>query len=139
MKKKFILILASILVLLIGALGLLSWRKISPLRNEETSQISQNIILKINYGDHETNYNLPAISSSTAFSVLEEAANKDNFRLKTKKYDFGIFVQAIADKESDPQLAWIYFINGKSGEVAADKMNLKAGDLVEWKYIKPNF
>jgi hypothetical protein len=139
MKKKLFITLASILVLLIGIFGFLSWRKDFIFQKSPTPQISKEITLKINYGDGETSYDLPATENTTAFSVLEEAANKDNLKLETKKYDFGIFVQAIGNKESTKELAWIYFVNGKSGEIAADKMNLKAGDLVEWKYIKPSF
>ena len=41
--------------------------------------------------------------------------------------------------ENTKDLSWIYFVNGKSGEVAADKYELKNGDKVEWKYMKPNF
>ena len=58
--------------------------------------------------------------------------------LEIQQYDFGVFVKTIAGYPSTANKAWIYFINGNSGTVAADKQEIKAGDLIEWRYIPPS-
>lgn len=77
--------------------------------------------------------------AATPFEALEVAASEQNLELKTKQYDLGIFVEGIGGVENTKEKAWIYFVNEKAGEVASDKYELKEGDVVEWKYIKPNF
>ncbi len=72
------------------------------------------------------------------FSILKEALEQNNIPLEIKNYDFGVFVKSINALESSNEKAWIYFVNGESGQVAADKMDLKEGDLVEWRYITPS-
>jgi hypothetical protein len=73
--------------------------------------------------------------TTTAFDLLKNLTEKNNINLQTKQYDFGTFVQAVGDKESTAKKAWIYFINGQSGQVAADKYVVKEGDIIEWKYV----
>ena len=79
------------------------------------------------------------VSAKTAFEALQNLAQQENLDLKTKQYDFGVFVEGIGGVENTKEKAWIYFINGKSAEVAADKYELKNGDIIEWKYIAPTF
>jgi hypothetical protein len=64
-------------------------------------------------------------------------AKQKNLGLKTKQYDFGVFVEQIGTIANTKDKSWIYFVNGKSGTVAADKQSLNAGDTIEWKYITP--
>lgn len=92
--------------------------------------------INLDFGDGKT-IKADVITGETAFDALKKAADSNQLELKTKQYDFGVFVQAIGDKENTKELAWIYFVNGKSGEVAADKYILKAGDVLEWKYVAP--
>ncbi|MBI4999280.1 DUF4430 domain-containing protein [Candidatus Gottesmanbacteria bacterium] len=79
------------------------------------------------------------VGAVTAFEALRAAAREQNLELKTKQYDFGIFVESIGGVENSKERAWIYFVNDKAGEVASDKYTLKAGDVVEWKYTVPIF
>lgn len=77
-------------------------------------------------------------ASMSAFGLLRKTAEKENFKIETEQYDFGIFVKSIAGRESSAEKAWIYFVNGEAGNVAASEYKLNEGDVVEWKYIKPN-
>lgn len=72
------------------------------------------------------------------FSILKEALDQNNIQFETETYNFGVFVKSINGFESTGKKAWIYFVNGESGQVAADKMELKKSDIVEWKYIPPS-
>jgi len=75
----------------------------------------------------------------TAFSILKDYLDQKVIPYNTKAYDFGIFVENINGQVSGADMAWIYFVNGQSGSIAADKYVLKAGDKVEWKYVRPEF
>jgi hypothetical protein len=89
---------------------------------------------------NEINYEktLTANSSTSAFDLLKEALDANQITYETKAYDFGIFVQSINGQVSGADKSWIYFVNGASGQVAADKYILNPGDKVEWKYITPS-
>lgn len=106
--------------------------KTSPSATIETST------LIVDFGD-ETKIELKQVvkSDATAYSSLVDALSSKGLDLKTKQYDFGVFVESISGYESSEKMSWIYFINGQSGQVAADKQPVKANDLVEWKYVKP--
>jgi hypothetical protein len=80
-----------------------------------------------------------AKQGETAFSVLKNYLDEKDILYTTKSYDFGMFVESINGKISGADMAWIYYVNGKSGNIASDKYMLKAGDKVEWKYEKPQF
>ncbi|MDI6591683.1 MAG: DUF4430 domain-containing protein [Patescibacteria group bacterium] len=76
----------------------------------------------------------------TAFDLLKEGAAKLNLPLKTKTYDIGIFIEAIGDRENGQDgKYWLYYVNGVLPMVAADKMELKIGDKVEFKFEKSPF
>jgi hypothetical protein len=77
------------------------------------------------------------IQADNAFAALTEAGKTGNILIRSKQYDFGVFVESVAGKENSKDYAWIYFVNGTSGDVAADRMKINAGDMVEWKYTKP--
>lgn len=79
------------------------------------------------------------VSAKTAFEALEIITSQQHLTPKVKQYDFGVFVEGIGGVDNTKDKAWIYFVNGKSPEMAADKYLLKPGDVVEWKYIKPPF
>lgn len=82
----------------------------------------------------KTYANIPA---STPYGALFEASKQDNFEIKSKQYDFGVFVEGIGEFENTNEKSWIYEVNGISGDVAADKKDLVMGDTVLWKYVTP--
>jgi len=75
-----------------------------------------------------------SIVAETPFAALTLLSQKKKLALTTKQYDFGIFVSAIGAVTSTKEKGWIYYVNGVSGSVAADKYQLKNGDVVEWKF-----
>lgn len=80
-----------------------------------------------------------SVAAKTAFELLEKVTVENDITMDVKKYDFGMLVNSIDGRENSKDLAWIYYVNGKSADVGADKYELKEGDKVEWRYIKPNF
>jgi hypothetical protein len=79
------------------------------------------------------------IPASTAFTALQYFLKEKNITLQTKQYDFGVFIEQIGDKANTKDFAWIYSVNGKSGEMASDTYMLHSGDNVLWQYTKPIF
>lgn len=105
----------------------------------ETAQLINtnpvHVVLKIDTGDHIATYD--GIPASNAFDALATVTRTHAISLITKKYDFGIFVERIGNLTNSKNNVWIYYVNGASGDVAADKKSVKNGDVVGWKYTKP--
>ena len=139
-KKFFTFILAA------TGLVLLSSILIPRFNNSETDappittpSEPKSILFVLDYGENNiTTYNLEINEDATVFSLLENITDKENISLETKQYDFGVFIESIGGKKSSSDAAWIYFVNGESGQIAADQQKINPGDVVEWKYIAPS-
>lgn len=94
--------------------------------------------VNLSYGDGKSDtfdYNFEG--AKTAFDALEEMADQKSIKIESQKYDFGVFIKSIAGYVNSADKAWIFYINGNSADKAADKYELRHGDVVEWKYIQP--
>lgn len=110
----------------------------SPVPTIET--VSDKVYLTLNFGGDNTNsLEFDYEEGITAYSLLEKYSKEKSVEIITKKYDFGVFVEQIGDAPSTSEMAWIYYVNNESANVAADTYILKPGDKVEWKYEKPIF
>ena len=89
----------------------------------------------MNFGDSIATES--GIEASTPYEALAFMTKLKGLELKVKQYDFGVFIEKIGDKANTTDNAWIYFVNGKSAQTAADKVALVNGDTVEWRYTKP--
>lgn len=103
------------------------------------TKVSATLVLEFSEEDIATYSGIQLEKPATVFGILEKAAQDNKIELVTKQYDFGIFVESIGGVENSKERSWIYFVNGKSGEVASDKYEISEGDLIEWRYIKPIF
>ncbi len=105
--------------------------------NEASVEASQATVI-LDYGDGKIVTGKVVISEpTTAFSALTKLADEKGIELKTKQYDFGVFVESIDGYESGSEKAWIYFVNGEAGTIASDKKEVVGKDTVEWKYVTP--
>jgi hypothetical protein len=77
---------------------------------------------------------ITATAPSTVFDLL-----KSTSKITYKTYSFGTMVESINGLKNTPELAWIFYVNGQSASVGADQYQLQPGDVVEWKYVKPQF
>lgn len=116
-----------ITLVIIGLLGFGLWR-VRPTAIKNTTPIVTGVMNSVTYND---------IQAATPYDALVLIAKNNNLELQTKQYDFGIFVEGVGDQKMTKDKAWIYYVNGKSGEVASDTYVLKQGDIVEWKYTTP--
>ncbi|OGM11977.1 hypothetical protein A2Z22_04825 [Candidatus Woesebacteria bacterium RBG_16_34_12] len=103
---------------------------------DSNDQVASYVTLIINAGEGiSSSYLLDAKEGTTVYSLLTKAQETGGIDLEIKQYDFGVLVNSINGFENSSEHAWIYFVNGKSGDVACDKYFLKSGDKVEWKYM----
>lgn len=138
MKNKYTLLIIFVLLLA----GFFYYRnsniKNVPIPDGNTVITDSRVNLVIDFGDDDIkSFDLTTNSEDTAFSVLKTTAEKEGISLQVKQYDFGVFIQKIGESESTAKKSWIYYVNGESGQVAADQQKLKNGDKIEWKYEIP--
>ena len=136
--KKNILIAAIVGIILVG--GVYGVKKYSPPQTKSTvpsvtATPVSTITIVLNTGQEVST--VSGVEAENAFTALTGYAKQKNLTLKTKHYDFGVFVDAIGTLANTKEKAWVYFVNGKEGTVAADKQQLHSGDMVEWKYVTP--
>ena len=94
----------------------------------------------VDFGDeNKVTYLEKNSTNLTAYDLLKKTAEVNNFEIKVKQYDFGVFVEEIDGRKNTNEKAWIYFLNTVSATTAADKYIVESDDLIEWKYIEPQF
>lgn len=74
-------------------------------------------------------------SGQNAYQVLTKLAETKNWQIEAKDYKYGKMVERIGDKTADKNNYWLYLINGKPGQIAADRYVVYPGDRVEWKFV----
>lgn len=138
MKNKYTLLIIFVLLLA----GFFYYRN-SNIKNVPTPDgnaviAEKKVNLVIDFGgENIKSFDLATNSEDTAFSVLKTTAEKEGINLQVKQYDFGVFIEKIGESESTAKKSWIYYVNGQSGQVAADQQRLENGDKIEWKYEIP--
>jgi len=97
-------------------------------------------VLIIDFGNEiKASYQSEIETETTVFDLLKETAEDKGFVLKTKQYDFGIFIESIDQHENTKDKSWIFTLNGESAPKSADNIMVKPGDIIEWKYTEPIF
>ncbi len=76
------------------------------------------------------------VMAQTAYDALQKVASGKNYTVEFKEYKFGLMVESIGQKKNSNEFAWMYSVNGKPGQIAADRYVVYPGDKVEWKYEK---
>lgn len=105
-------------------------------KGERIEKLDQ-VDLSLDFGEGKVStYSLSIDDSPTVLELLNRLAEENNLNLVTKDYDFGILIEEIGEVKNNQENFWLYFVNGKLGEVSADKYELKKGDRIEWKYEK---
>jgi len=79
-------------------------------------------------------------SGMTAYDALRNGAGKNGLEIKTKQYDMGIFIESIGGAVNGQDgKYWLYYVNDKMPEVAADKLVIGPEDKIEFKFEKSPF
>jgi len=146
MKKSNIFLIAVLAAIIIIGVSVWMFSEIrggqNLVSNNANIQTSKGeVSLIINYGEGAVeNFKFSIKNGYTAFDALNDAMQKTGKVIKTKKYDIGVFIESIGGKENEKNgKNWLYYVNGAMPQVAADKYELKNGDLVEFKFEKYSF
>ncbi len=73
------------------------------------------------------------LKNSSAFDVL-----KSMFEVEYDAGEYGVFIKGIKTENWTRQTTdyfWMYFVNGKLADVAADKYAVKPGDTIKFAYM----
>jgi hypothetical protein len=108
-------------------------------KGSEGKEISASLTLEFSPNKIDTYSDLQLKQPVTVFDTLEKVAGDNGIDLATKEYDFGVLVESIGGIKNSQDQAWIYFVNDQAGEVASDQYELSDGDMIEWRYIEPEF
>lgn len=76
------------------------------------------------------------VSTQSAYQALLQVAKANNLEISTKRYKFGVMVEKVGETGMSPSYFWSYSVNGKPGQIAADRFVINPGDKVEWVYTK---
>lgn len=137
-KNRLGIILVGLLVI-IGIAGFLlrqNPQTESVVKQSATQKTTQKPVVSVTLNKNGNIATYSGIIAQTPYEALVAVTQKERIPVVVKQYDFGIFVQKIADLETGPDMAWIVSVNGKSLNVAADKATVKTGDMIEWAYTK---
>jgi len=110
------------------------------INQEISSQIQSSLMIDFGDGKVKTFSNVILADGTTAFDFLKKVTTENNLKLDYKDYgaEMGVFVESIDGIGNDlgSDKFWQYWINNQYSEIGASSYKLKAGDSVEWKYIK---
>ncbi|MBU0998539.1 DUF4430 domain-containing protein [Patescibacteria group bacterium] len=110
------------------------------LDQKQVVEKTNNVTTIIDFGDeNKITFQEKDFNEKTAYDLLKKTSEVNNFEIKVKQYDFGVFVEEIDGRKNTNEKAWIYFLNSVSATTAADTYLVSPGDLIEWKYIEPEF
>lgn len=130
-KKAFIIAIASLLIIS----ATFAYYVIEKEGGKEKNA-SINAILIIDFGNGTAwHFNLSLENrNATVYKALNKAARQNGFEIKATYYEQydSYFIESIAGKGGNGKY-WVYYVNGKMGEVGADKKVVKEGDIIEWK------
>lgn len=153
MKKQFL----AIFIILLFGISLSVWLTVFPKKTQEITTIESKteqgtvagesvssetekpkVTLVVDFGEGRVATQTDVLAEN-ALEVLENVISEKGWEYKIQKYDFGSMVEEIEGHSNTNDKSWIYFVNGQSGDKAADQFELQNDDLIEWKYIKPEF
>lgn len=148
-QTKLLLIVAAVIVLVIGAVQYLgssinkvnlsnvSVRSIFPPEVSSTVTVvpvakSEAVTIDFGNGKKLTG----EVSTQSAYQALVQVAEANNLKVSSKQYKYGLMVEKIGDTANSQNSFWLYTVNGKPGQIAADRFVIYPGDTVEWEYKK---
>jgi hypothetical protein len=89
--------------------------------NKVDSKVSQSVEQKVISYD--------GVESRTAYDLL-----KEKYKVEVDQSSFGVMVRSINGLKNSDKEFWLYSVNDKQPDVAADKYITKIGDKIKWEY-----
>lgn len=146
-QTRVLVIVAALVVLIVGAAQFMLGKqgtKLSDLqvnnifKPEETAvsptQSVKTESVVVNFGSGKMIKR--EVVAQSAYQALLIAARENNINVEAKEYKYGFLVTKIGETANSADRAWMYSVNGKPGQIAADRYVIYPGDKVEWVYKK---
>jgi hypothetical protein len=104
---------------------------------EKTFAFEEKALYLIDKGNGKVkSYRLILKEDSTVFSLLKELAERENFKIEFTIHSDGVSVDAIDGLLNGTENKyWRFWLNGELIQFPADKVRVKEGDKVEWKFV----
>lgn len=154
LNSKLVFLILGLLVIgtiyLVEKESLSTEKEINNLIQKETASsegmvgqiVQERVLYAINKGEGDVvSYQIILSENSTVFSLLEELAKREKFKIEFTIYkEMGVLVESIDGvRNGTDNKYWQYWVNGELPMVAADKKEIKEGDKVEWKFASSPF
>ena len=115
-----------------------------PIVQNQTEVNSKQVTLLIDNGKDVKSYkDIVLKQGDNVFSVLQQVTTTNNIKLDYNPAEssvWGVFIKQIGDKvNGQNQKYWQYWVNGDQPQVAADRYELKGGDIVWWTFRESSF
>jgi hypothetical protein len=138
--KKILLYIALTIIFITG-IGLYFKNSNLNLKvTQEKTKVEKEVKTSIDFGDGTVvTYSEKDFQDKNAYDLLKKTVEVNKIKMAVKQYDFGVMIEEIDGRKNTNEKAWIYFIDALSASNAADKYIVQEGDLIEWKFIKPEF
>lgn len=117
-------------------------------KNPASAQSTENVVPTPETGQKyafyigEKKYEIAVSENSTVYDLMNSLKQRGdiNFNGKTSA-GLGFFVEEINGQKNNTNTNtyWIYYINGEAAGVGISNYILKPGDIISWKYEKPQF
>ena len=105
----------------------------------DVTQKNGSASLMLDFGDGliKTYRNINVTGSTTLFALTEELTKNNNLAFETKEYKgLGVLIEKIGEKKNGVgNRYWPYWVNNVSVQVGAGEYQVKAGAVIEWKFI----
>ncbi|MFA6215820.1 MAG: DUF4430 domain-containing protein [Patescibacteria group bacterium] len=112
-------------------------------KNQANQEIKVNLMLDFGNGEVQTFNSIALAENSSVFELLKKitAENKLEFSYKDYGGELGVLVESINKiaNNNKTNRFWHYWVNNVYAEIGASNYQLKAGDIVEWKYVSNQF
>lgn len=149
-KQTLIIIIVSIIVIAVAFIGQSYLQKTTNINLTESTPreaptrevvlyptvtpVKKPIEVAVDFGDGQKVDG--TVEAKNAYEAINAIAREKKWQVVAKEYKYGVIVEKIDGKENDKTYFWLYSINGKPGQIAADQNPVNPGDRVEWIYKK---
>jgi len=99
--------------------------------------LPQQALLSVTLGFPDATYEIIVPQGSTVYDLLDKASLQYGFSFSGKGFPgMGFFIEEINGLRQNPRTGkyWIYYINSRKAEVGISTYQLKAHDVILWKY-----
>ena len=138
-KIAILSVLATIIILAVLLPHLNTKQKeVSPSPNpaSDASISSGKAVLEINGIKYESGI----VGGMSVYDFMSKLKDEGKINFTEKNYTgMGKFVDSINGVKGSGNQNWIYYVNGVEAQIGVSNYKIKNGDIVSWKYEKPNY